>query len=246
MRTDLPRGAVADAPVVAVSPDSPGGVVLNGEATNLHEFAERLADQVQAADGAAGEPARKLAPIQRARLVFAVDEKVTWGAVARLAEVAATAGFDHIAFLFERPAAASPPPRSAIDDERDALARRHPPTELLNESREREARLIASKVTRSCDSVSRLLASVGTASSGDRAETLIRGISAALVECHCDVDMPSLRSLLWQLIGTRHPTGALEITLARDARRIDQPAGTPWREASQQLGHGQTVWLVGH
>lgn len=51
---------------------------------------------------------------------------------------------------------------------------------------------------------------------------------------------------LWRLIGVRHPTSALEITLAPDARRVDLPAATPWREASRRFKPGQTVWLVAH
>jgi hypothetical protein len=246
MRTDLSRGAVARASIVEVSPDVPDGVVHNGERLSLRELADRLADDARAiADGLASGRFRELTPIQRTRLVVAVDQRAAWGAVARVVDVAASAGFDHIAFLFERPSATAPPPRTAIDDEMDALAVRHQPTDLANEGREREAGLISSKVIRSCESVPRLLDSIGR-SSGDHAELLIRGISAALVECKCDVDMPSLRSRLWRRIGTRHPTSALEITLARGARRIDQPAATAWREASQQLRPGQTVWLVAH
>jgi biopolymer transport protein ExbD len=246
MRTDLPRGAVARAPIVEVSVDLPDRVVHNGEQLSLHDLAEHLADDARAiADGVASGPSRELTPIQRTRLVLAIDQRAAWGVVAGVAEVAASAGFDHIAFLFERPAATAPPPRTAIDDEMDALASRQHPTDLASDRREREARFIASKLIRSCESVPRLLDSIGR-SSGDRAEMLIRGISAALVECKCDVDMPSLRSQLWQRIGTRHPTSALEITLLRAARRIDRPAATPWREVSQQLRPGQTVWLVAH
>ena len=242
-RTDLPRGPVAPAPIVLVSPTH---VTLNGRGMKPDELAGELAREARAAKDAIA-PGRLRAPLpgQSSRLLLVVDGGADWGAVARLAAAAAAAGFDHLALLFERPAATRPPPRTATDDELDALRARYGPTGIMDESGQREVDRIASRVTRSCDAVPKLLASVAR-SDGDKAEMLIRGIAPALVACDCQVDMPSLRSRLWRLIGVRHPTSALEITLAPNARRVDLSAATPWREASQRLEHGQTVWLVAH
>lgn len=243
MRTDLPRGPVAPAPIVLVSPTH---VTVNGSGMKPDELAAELARQARAArDAIATGRSQAHLPAQSSRLLLVVDGGADWGAVARIAAAAAEAGFDRLALLFERPAATRPPPRTATDDELDAVRARYGPIAFMDESGEREVERIASRLTRSCDAVPKLLASV-TRSNRDKAELLIRGIAPALVACNCRVDMPSLRSRLWRLIGLRHPTSALEITLAPDARRVDLPAATPWREASQRLEPGQTVWLVAH
>jgi biopolymer transport protein ExbD len=143
MRTDLPRGAVARAPIVEVSPGVPDAVVHNGERLSLRDLADRLTDDARAiADGVASGRFRELTAIQRTRLVVAVDQRAAWGAVAGVAEIAASAGFDHIAFLFERPAATAPPPRTAIDDELDALPGSFGPTATRASDNDRSGRLL--------------------------------------------------------------------------------------------------------
>ncbi len=56
--------------------------------------------------------------------------------------------------------------------------------------------------------------------------------------------MAALRSSLAALIGQRYPASVLVVTLSHDAKPIEQPATTPWREAQKQLAPNVTTWLV--
>lgn len=243
-RTDLPRGAVARLPFIEVSPTR---VVFAGKLIAIDEqLVDEMKREARALEDAIASGRISGTDKLRRRLLLVVDQAADWGMVVRIAELAASAGFDHLGFLFARPAATPPPPRSVFDDELDALTARRHPTRLIDPHDGDERERIWSKVLRSCDSVRALFATVNSSGQGDKAEMLIRGIAPALIECNCDVDMPSLRSGMWRLIGQPHPTSQLEIVLERDASRIDQASSTPWREASKQLRPGQTAWLVAH
>jgi hypothetical protein len=148
------------------------------------------------------------------------------------------AGFDAPLFVFARPPATPPPPRTWVDDE-------------LDRARSTDGALLAAaaartgeKVMKSCKPLFEVFGKVAMIEE-DKAGFIVRSVRPALVECGCNVDLAALGTVLWRLLGNEQPTTALGVRLARDATPIALPAKTPWREASRQLTPATTsTWLA--
>jgi hypothetical protein len=46
----------------------------------------------------------------------------------------------------------------------------------------------------------------------------MRELPKAVEDCNCNVDLPALRSALWQVMGDPHPTRVLVVNVKRDGR----------------------------
>jgi hypothetical protein len=234
-RDDLPKGPTFHAPILKLGPTT---IVFQSEFIDGRaELAERLTvTYEQTADHFRKYPQHDLPAASDLHLV--IDEAVAWETVVWVVETLHEARFDAPFFVFARPPATPPPPRTWLDDELDRMH-----TANLSDGRAAASGL-RSRVLRSCGAITRAFESTA-AVEGDKVEHLIRAIGPALVQCNCDVDLAALRTLMWRLAGNPHPTSALRIALARDASGIALPAATPWREASQRLAPTTTpAWFA--
>lgn len=238
-RGDVPRMELPRASTVSVDAEK---IVLDGEYIgDRAELAERLAAaraHIANAVSMGYLPRHEAAVAKQIYLV--IDEAVAWETVVWVAEAVHEAGFDAPLFVFARPPATPPPPRTWVDDEIDRAAD--------TDGTDASARAMAvartsEKVIESCEPLIEMSGKVAMVE--DKAEFIIRSVRPALVECGCKVDLAALRSLLWRLLGNEQPTTTLGVRLARDATPIALPAATPWREASRQLTPAMSsAWLA--
>jgi biopolymer transport protein ExbD len=219
VRTDLPRSKLATAPVVTVKPTQI--VVASQVVADTNELAARLS-----------------AAANKAQLYLQLDNDAKWGMIASVAEAAAKSGFERVSIVFARPRTGSPPPHSKVDDEIGEIVK-----DEQHGGKASEIAQVTRDVVASCSSMTKLFGDVA-ATEGDKAEYLLDRIGPALVDCDCNVDVPSLRSVMYRLVGNPTPVAVLPLVLARDGATVEQPASRPWSAASGQLVSGQRVWLV--
>ncbi len=221
VRTDLPRGKLARAPVVTVKP------------AQIAFESQLVADAKELASKLAASP-------DKTQLYLLLDGDAPWGTIAAVGEAAATSGFDRVSIVLARPRTGSPPPpRSHVDDEIIEIVK--------DDSRGGKASEIAHAerdVVAKCPAMVKLFGDVASVETTDKADYLLDRIGPALVDCDCNVDLPSLRSVMWRLIGNPTPVVVLPLVLARDGTAIEQPTSRPWSAASRELAPGQRVWLV--
>jgi hypothetical protein len=158
------------------------------------------------------------------RVYFAIAATMPWSTVVAVVDAARTAGLTQPAFLFEDPATLTPPPRSPMDDKLDELAKDGKVDATAF------AKLISEQLA-ACPAADK--AFFRGAGAGDAA--MIDGLSKALVECKCNVDIPSLRSTLWRLMWDPHPARVLALESSTAGATISLPATTPWSEAQKSL-----------
>ena len=233
-RRDLAPLEPVLAPVVEVSP---AGIALQGErVADPAELGVRLAE----ARARAEEHADMLPEGERdtlGRLHLALDGRTTWDTAVAVTGAAHGAGYTEVTFVFARPPATPPPPRTAVDDELDRALQKDPA------ERATEAARIAERIVKGCAPIERLFGSVA-ATEGDKAGALLAGIGPALVECDCAVDLPALRSVMWRIAGNPRPMTGLTLALSPEAAPIALPAATPWQEAGPRLTAAAPTWLA--
>ena len=237
-RDDLAPLEPALSPVVQVRPDA---ITFQGDrVADAAELGVRLAEARAGAEEVAEmTPERERGALRRLHLVL--DRRTTWDTAVQVTDAAREAGYTEVIFVFARPPATPPPPRSAVDDELDRA--------LQKDSSERatEAARIAERIVKGCAAIERLFGSVASTPGEDKAARLLAGVGPALVECDCAVDIPALRSVLWRIAGNPRPLSAVTVELAPDAPPITLPAATTWEKAAARLqrGAGRTRLAVG-
>jgi hypothetical protein len=228
-RADLPvRRDLNTGPQVALGPAQ---IAVGEEVVpDLAGLTGRLRDGFAELQDGLATGRVKPAWVPEPRLVyFLIDPATPWERVVAAVAAAADAGLSAPAFVFEQPPALKPPPRSAIDDQLDALTRTDPSeraTELAN---------LTKDLIGDCQALERAFGAVGGVDGADKATTLARAIEPALVECKCKVKIPDLRSVMFRIIYVPRP--ARVISFAPDAaeQRIELPRATPWSEASERF-----------
>jgi hypothetical protein len=221
VRGDLSRTKLVVAPIVIVKPTS---ITFAGDAvTDANDLATRMSDAAAKWNHAVN---------------LEIDGDVKWGTIAAVMAAAATSGFDHVNVVFARPRNPAVPPRSKIDDEIDRIAGSGDPG-----SRAAEFGSLMSDVIASCKPIGKLFSEVARPDV-PAADHVIAGLGPALIECNCDLDLPSLRSGLWRLLAVSKPTSVLELVIARDGQPVEQPASRPWYEANKHLVSGVPMWPV--
>jgi hypothetical protein len=233
-RTDVPSVGGSFAPTVVVT--ATGEIQAMGEALAGPALAERLElEHRRIADrGLGGE-------LDPSRVNLVVDAAAPWSAVERAVGAAYGAGFVRPAFIFERPPTrVTPPPRSPIDDQLDAL-------EASDDTSNKATRLakMLEPVIRGCAPIERAFGRVAGVSGKSIADALIDAIEPSLVACNCRVDLPALRSILYRLFHVSRVTTALEVTLDPSGRALAPAPAAAWRDASQALPtDGSPVWIA--
>jgi len=167
-----------------------------------------------------------------------VDDSVPWARVVELADTLATHHFDHPRFFVAHAPNSMPPPRAPIDDELDKLEKSD-----ASEKATRYAKMV-NKLVQHCEPLQKVFGAVSADEGVDKGELILAGMSEALPECSCDVDMPALRSALYRVYQDPHPAEPRKIALVKTGKPVALPAATPWKDAAAQLPEGQTVWLV--
>jgi len=239
-RPELSRAAFVPAPVVIVTAT---GFVYEGRAVDAAALAERLAaastrlrERARAMEAAPGHTPRRDPPDLHA-VIVEIDEAAPWRAVVAAMQTVAPAGFDRPVLLFARPQPLERPPPSAVDAELAGLERDGNAATQL-------ATLMSKSIT-GCSALKKEFGRVGNDDGEDKAKTLIAAIPPALIDCGCDVDLPSLRTVMWRIVSTPSPTTSVTITLAAGGEEIAFPAATPWREASKRFtATTQTIAMV--
>jgi hypothetical protein len=178
-----------------------------------------------ALEDALGE-VRKLATPDPA-LTLAIDEATPWAEVAPVLTAAAAVGFDHVRLLFAG-ARPPPPPRSAVEDELDRIDKGEP------SERATQAAKVMAGVVKDCPALQRVFGVVSSRG-GDKAQRLIAAIPPALIECGCAIDLPSLRSMMWRVVGSEPALTEATVALGQGGEALALPAATPWREACARL-----------
>ena len=164
---------------------------------------------------------------------LAIDAATPWKMVVEALDAIGAAGAQRVEIVFARPPAErSPPPRTALDDELDAILRAAP---------SERATMFAARirdVVEGCDAVKRLFGSVASSDRASKEELFITGLPPALIACDCACDVPALTSAMWRLMSNEHPTTTLTLALGGEHEILALPGSTTWREASTKLGRG--------
>jgi hypothetical protein len=219
-RSDLPRVVPLRASLVAIGKE----LTLNQKPVTPAELTAQLARDL------AELKSRRLdQPEDMQRLLVVVDRAAPWEQVVRVTEAAVEAGLTGATFVFDRPPATAPPPRSPIDDEFDKAMRADPA------GRATEAARLLRGVVERCPALIEAFGHVAAVEAPDRAGHLLRSVGPAVVECNCQVDLASLRSGLWRLMGNTRPMSFLPVELSRTGAVIALPAGTSWIDANARL-----------
>ena len=183
-------------------------------------------------------PRSLIGKIDPAVVYLLIDEAAPWRSVVDVMQLAADAGFEHPALVFFGKPQLAAPPRTWVEDE---FAKRADPSQSAT-----EIAGITRKIASSCKPLMRVYGTVGggEGSTYDLAAEIIEGTGPALVDCNCDVDMAALRSVMYLVMATPHPTKLIPIVLAHDGTPIELPAATPWRDAAAKLSPGARMWPV--
>lgn len=165
-------------------------------------------------------------------LLLAIDAATPWRRVRSVLTSLEAKGLDDVGLVFSRkPMESTPPPRSAIDDELDAVEKSDPADRAVKVAE------LATELVRDCDAVQKLFAGVGGGAPEDKAKIMMDGLPPALVECRCKCDVPSLKSLMHRLLVNRAPTTVIHLRL--DATELALPDGALWSVAALKLSEGQ-------
>lgn len=160
-------------------------------------------------------------------VVVVLDELVAWSRVVEIVDVVRAAGLAP-AFVFAVELTVPPPPRSAYDD--GVAASKTP-------GRKSE-RAVRDELLAPCPSLDKLLTSAaGSEDRSDREKVIVEGAAKALIACACASDLPSVRSLLWNLVVVRRTARAIVFDKPA-TEKLALPATTPWGAASKQLVPG--------
>jgi biopolymer transport protein ExbD len=203
----------------------PGSVELLGDVgVGLRELTERLRAQHD----------RLAATAPETPVFLVVDGATPWRELAPVLDAVRAGGFERVRFVFARVPKSGPPPRTALDDEIDAVIASRP-SSLADAFGS-----IVRKVVEPCPA---LIDAFGTAttSSADPTGALIAAVEPSLVACECSADPDTVQTLMWRLVGNPAPTGTVEVTLGAKGKRFSHPAATPWSEIGPTLAAGATL-----
>jgi hypothetical protein len=215
----------AGKPLVEIEPDR---LAVNGAVVGLDELDEAL--EVVA------EEVRALGKLRKggqwpAKLLLAVDRKAPWADVVRVTEAAARAGFRHLVVLFAPYGTAQLPRPTACAIDEDLNTIRAIPDPVRKAPR--MARLVK-QVCGPCQGLDDVFRSLSVSNPDTRAKVLTRMLPEAVADCGCQVDLGSLKVLLWSMFSRPAPIAArfdIAPEAHPDAYTLSQPADRPWREA---------------
>lgn len=189
-----------------------------------------LRDRARARDG------------DRLRAQLWIDRDAPMDRIAAVADVLARAGVHEAEIVFRRAAKSStpPPPRSAVSDQLDAVMRAEPSTRATEVAR------IMQTVVASCPSFKKAFGRVASEEPESKAMLIARSLERATVDCDCNLDLPSMRSIMWDLLGPgdKPLMGAVAVTLApADDPHARAITGAIWADAAPAViaAHGAPI-----
>ncbi len=189
----------AGKPLVEIEP---GRLSVDGAAVEGEELDEALAVVVDEVRGLA--KLRKGGQWPR-KLLLAVDQRAPWGDVVRVADAAERAGFRHLVVLFA-PYGTSQvvrPEACEIDLDLDEIRAIPDPVRKAP----RMARLVK-RVCEPCQGLDDVFRSLSVSNPDTRAKVLTRMLPEAVAACGCEVDLGSLKVLLWAMFSRPAPIAA--------------------------------------
>jgi hypothetical protein len=225
-RDDLPKSELRDAPVLRLSSNA---IVFNGSKVAIDDLAAQLrVEQRKRTDDLERYPRFKN-EVDLHMIYLLVDAGATWGQVARVVEATSRADFDAPRFVFARPSHARKPPPSRVEAELEAIVHGDGANKMT-----RLAHMMQDTI-KGCPAMIQVFGAMASTEGPNKVEFLIDRIPGALVDCNCNVDMPSFASEMWYALVNEHPTSVLAVHIDPAGTPIEMPAITPWREASKQL-----------
>ena len=78
----------------------------------------------------------------------------------------------------------------------------------------------------------------------EKVGVILDGLEKALPQCSCNVDMPSLRSVMFQLIARATDVGVVSIEVGPGGEALALPGATTWAEASPKVKAGRMTLRV--
>jgi hypothetical protein len=169
------------------------------------------------------------------RIALQIDRATPWAEVVAVSEATARTEFTHQYFVFARHPDTPPPPRTPIDDRIEQL--------LANDPYTREVADVVSEVFAPCPALVELQHQP-LAPDEDRGELLIASAETALNECDCAADPEAVRSVIWQVVGSRHPINVVDVYVSEDAPQLAFAATARWADAAVWLEYGAEIRLV--
>lgn len=229
---DATRKPIAEAPTVYVDADR---VVFQG----------RLLATVPLEDGGAAIRDALAATPRGPDTLFVVAAKTPWSAVAATAMAAAAANRTHVTFVFEAGAGGKTPrpPRSAVDQQLDELARpadsSQPAPKLYAPDDPARPPSVPDQVFARCPAVHEVFAKIGAAETTAEKDRLVaEGFPKAIATCGCKVEIASVQRLMWSWYrrDSSPDTLGVGVELATDKGTVVTAAPTaPWAEAANAV-----------
>ena len=163
-------------------------------------------------------------------LLLAISPDVPWRRVVAIADVAKTAGYSRMSFVFKRASKATPPPHSAVTDQLEALRGGDDAgTKALNLSN------IAETVIAKCKPLAVKMVDVAGTDASQKAVTIIDLVPDALLACQCN-GLPEMRSLLYAVLQLT-PEWAITVAVepSTSPSVITAAANKTWKDVAPQL-----------
>jgi hypothetical protein len=166
----------------------------------------------------------------RERAELWIDRDAPVARIAAVTDALARAGVREIVFVVRRAAKSPtpPPPRSAISDRLATIMRDEPPTSAV------ELADLMKQLFAACPSYPAAMHAAGDEKLG-KAVAMAHGLERVTARCDCKVDLDSLRSVVWDLIGPadRPLMGAVTTTVATTGDKgVTVIRGATWADAA--------------
>jgi hypothetical protein len=172
-------------------------------------------------------------------VILVIDPNAQWGTVAQVTGVLADGGYTHPAIAFGQETTDKPPPPAPVDDKLAALMK----STADGGNKATELAKLFSKTIKGCKPMEKAFGAVGADDGADKAQILIDATGPAILECNCDLDVPSFRNVFYSVLHNPHPATVIHLDLAKGGKAIALPATAPWSEAQKQLADGASVWF---
>lgn len=226
-RSDLAKPELREAPTLRLTSDA---IVFQDSKIALDDLPARLVDARRKLE----ESIERYPQLKRETdphlLYLVVDAGATWGQVVRVVDAAVRADFDAARFVFARPFHGRRPPPSKVEAELDAIVHNHDGASISSGLAKKIQTTVAD-----CPAIIRVFGELAATEGGYKTDFLIQHIPDALVDCNCNLDMPSFATEMWYVMANEHPVGVIAVQIDPTGTAIELPAITPWREASKQL-----------
>lgn len=211
-RTDVPKAPRPEAVALALAP---GRASVELRPVPSAALASALVDAHRA--------------VGAARVDIAIEQETSWPEVVEAFNAARFAGFTSIGLVFKTTVLASAPARSPADDQIDEVLKYEP-----SERPSRLADIVVNQV-KDCDALRRLFASFTVGAAEEKEQRFRSGLSAALIECDCKVDLPGFKTFVWRFLSNDHPERVIVLEPDAGAEKIGSGAASKWKDVANRI-----------